>query len=296
MRKTSLLKKLILDEEIVVMPGAHDALSAKIIEMVGFKAVTLGGYAASAASIAKPDVSLLSLTEYVSIVRNIVEAVDLPFFADGDTGHGNVTNVQRTVRLFENAGVAGFFIEDQVFPKRCGHMEGKQIIPTEEMVAKIKAAVDARVDQDLVIMARTDALAISGLNEAIERANKYAEAGADLIFVEAPTSREDMLRCNREIQAPTMAIQIEGGKTPLLTTRELEELGFNVVVYPTATVYATAWALRGLWEGLKKNGSTKHWLDKVIPFNEFNTFIGLDTIREKESYYYKDIFEKLACK
>jgi carboxyvinyl-carboxyphosphonate phosphorylmutase len=293
MKKTSLLKKLIHDKEILVMPGAHDALSAKIIEQVGFKAVTMGGYAASAASIAKPDVSLLSLTEYVGIVRNIVEAVDLPLFVDGDTGHGNVTNVQRTVRLFENAGVAGLFIEDQVFPKRCGHMEGKQIIPTMEMVAKIKAAVDARVDQDLVIMARTDAFATDGLDEAIERGNRYAEAGADLIFVEAPTSREDMLRANREIKAPTNAIQIEGGKTPLLAVKELEELGFNVVVYPNVTVYATAWALRGLWEGLKKNGSTKHWLDKIIPFNEFNTLIGLDKIRELESYYYKDLFECL---
>jgi len=296
MRKTSLLKKLILDKEILVMPGAHDALSAKIIELVGFKAVTMGGYAASAASIAKPDVSLLSLTEYVNIARNIVQAVDLPLFVDGDTGHGNVTNVQRTVRVFENAGVAGLFIEDQVFPKRCGHMEGKQIISTQEMVAKIKAAVDARVDQDLVIMARTDAVATDGLDEAIERGNRYAEAGADLIFVEAPTSREDMLRSNREIKAPTNAIQIEGGKTPLLTVKELEELGFNVVVYPNVTVYATAWALRGLWEGLMKNGSTKHWLDKIIPFNEFNTLIGLDKVRELESFYYKDLFECLQQK
>jgi len=293
MKKTTILKNLILDKEILVMPGAHDALSAKIIEQVGFKAVTMGGYAASAASLAKPDVSLLTLTEYVNIVRNIVEAVDLPLFVDGDTGHGNVTNVQRTVRLFESAGVAGLFIEDQVFPKRCGHMEGKQIISTEEMVAKIKAAVDARVDQDLVIMARTDAVATDGLDEAIERGNRYAEAGADLIFVEAPTSKEEMLRSNREIKAPTNAIQIEGGKTPLLTVKELEELGFNVVVYPNVTVYATAWALKGLWEGLKRHGSTKHWLDKIIPFNEFNTLIGLDKVRELESYYYHDLLESL---
>lgn len=296
MKKTTLFKKLILDKEILVMPGAHDALSAKIIEQVGFKAVTMGGYAASAASLAKPDVSLMTLTEYVHIVRNIVDAVDIPLFVDGDTGHGNVTNVQRTVRLFESAGVAGFFIEDQVFPKRCGHMEGKQIISTDEMVAKIKAAVDARVDNDLVIMARTDAVAVSGLDEAIERSNRYAEAGADLIFVEAPTSKEDMRRCNREIKAPTNAIQIEGGKTPLLTVKELEELGFAVVVYPNITVYATAWMLRELWQGLKKNGTTKHWLDKIISFDEFNTLVGLNKIREKESYYYKDVFQKLSCK
>jgi carboxyvinyl-carboxyphosphonate phosphorylmutase len=296
MKKTSLLKKLILDDEILVMPGAHDALSAKIIELTGFKAVTMGGYAASAASLAKPDVSLLTLTEYVNIARNIVEAVDLPLFVDGDTGHGNVTNVQRTVRVFENAGVAGLFIEDQVFPKRCGHMEGKQIIPTMEMVAKIKAAVDARVDEELVIMARTDAIAVSGMGEAIERGNVYREAGADLIFVEAPTSKEDMLKINRKIDAPTCAIQIEGGKTPLLTTKELEELGFNVVVYPNATVYATAWTLRGLWEGLKRDGSTKAWLDKIIAFDEFNKLVGLDKIRETEVHYYKELVDCLNVK
>jgi methylisocitrate lyase len=296
MKRTTLLKKLILDEEILVMPGAHDALSARIIEQVGFKAVTMGGYAASAASLAKPDVSLMTLTEYLHIVRNVVEAVGIPLFVDGDTGHGNVTNVQRTVRLFESAGVAGLFIEDQVFPKRCGHMEGKQIIPADEMVAKIKAAVDARVDSDLVIMARTDAVAVSGLDEAIERSNRYAEAGADLIFVEAPTSREDMRRCNREIKAPTNAIQIEGGKTPLLTVKELEELGFAVVVYPNITVYAAAWMLRELWQGLMKHGTTSHFLDKIISFDEFNTLVGLDKIREKESYYYRDVLQKLSCK
>jgi carboxyvinyl-carboxyphosphonate phosphorylmutase len=293
MKKTTLFKKLMLDEEILVMPGCHDALSAKIIETVGFKAVTMGGYAATAASLAKPDVSILSLTENVGITRNIVQAVDLPLFVDGDTGHGNVTNVQRTVREFESAGVAGLFIEDQVFPKRCGHMEGKQIIPTVEMVAKLKAAVDARVDEDLVIMARTDAIATSGINEAIDRSNIYKEAGADLIFVEAPTSLEEMKYINESIDAPTLAIQIEGGKTPLLTTKELEDLGFNIVVYPNATVYATAWALKELWEGLMRDGTTKNFMDKMICFDDFNTFVGLDKVRELESHYYRDLFESL---
>jgi len=163
MKKTTFFKKLILDEEILILPGAFDALSAKIIEQVGFKAVTLGGYPASASLLGKPDVSLLTLTEMVNHTKNIVEAVDIPVFADGDTGHGNVTNVIRTVREFEKIGVAGLFIEDQLFPKRCGHMEGKKVIPTEEMIPKIKAAVDTRIDQDLVIMARTDALAVYGI-------------------------------------------------------------------------------------------------------------------------------------
>ena len=296
MRKTTLFKKLMLDKEILVMPGCHDALSAKIIEKVGFKAVTMGGYAASAASLAKPDVSILSLTENVAIVRNIVQAVDLPLFVDGDTGHGNVTNVQRTIREFENAGVAGLFIEDQVFPKRCGHMEGKQIISAMEMVAKLKAAVDARVDEDMVIMARTDAIAVAGIEEAIERSNLYKEAGADLIFVEAPTSLEEMKHINESIDAPTLAIQIEGGKTPLLTTKELEELGFSIVVYPNATVYATAWALKELWEGLMREGTTRNFMERMICFEDFNTFIGLDKIRELESYYYGDLFKSLKKK
>lgn len=293
MKKTTLFRKLMLDKEIFVIPGCHDALSAKIVELVGFKAVTMGGYAASAASLAKPDVSLLTLTEYVNIARNIVQAVDLPLFVDGDTGHGNVTNVGRTVRVFENAGVAALFIEDQVFPKRCGHMEGKQIIPTAEMVAKVKAAVDARVDADLVIMARTDAIAVYGIGDAIERANLYREAGADLIFVEAPRSVEEMRRINTNVDAPTLAIQLEGGKTPLLTTKDLQEIGFNVVVYPNATVYATAWALKGLWETLKKEGTTRSFTDRMIGFDDFNTLVGLDKIRELESFYYRDLFESL---
>lgn len=293
MKKTTLFRKLMLDKEIFVIPGCHDALSAKIVELVGFKAVTMGGYAASAASLAKPDVSLLTLTEYVNIARNIVQAVDLPIFVDGDTGHGNVTNVGRTVRVFENAGVAALFIEDQVFPKRCGHMEGKQIIPTAEMVAKVKAAVDARVDEDLVIMARTDAIAVYGIDDAIERANLYREAGADLIFVEAPRSVEEMRRINTNVDAPTLAIQLEGGKTPLLTTKDLQEIGFNVVVYPNATVYATAWALKGLWETLKKEGTTRRFTDRMIGFDDFNTLVGLDKIRELESFYYRDLFESL---
>lgn len=293
MKKTTLLKNMMLEEEILVMPGCHDALSARIVEMSGFKAVTIGGYAATAASLAKPDVSLLTLTEYTHIVRNIVQAVDLPLFVDGDTGHGNVTNVQRTVREFERAGVAGFFIEDQVFPKRCGHMEGKQIVPALEMVAKIKAAVDARIDDDLVIMARTDAIATDGIEEAIERANQYREAGADLLFVEAPASLEDMKRLNKAIDGPTMAIQIEGGKTPLLTTKELEELGFNIVVYPNASVYAVSWALRDLWTTLQNEGTTRNHMDKMINFDEFNELVGLDVIRERESYYCEDLYQSL---
>jgi methylisocitrate lyase len=173
MKKTTLLKRCILAPEILVMPGAHDALSARIIEKTGFSAFFVGGYSATAALLGKPDISLLTLTEMVGHAARLSEAVDIPFLMDADTGYGGVLNVARTVREMERAGAAGLFIEDQVFPKRCGHMEGKQVIATEDMIAKIKAALDARSDQDFIIMARTDALAVFGIQEAIERGNLY---------------------------------------------------------------------------------------------------------------------------
>jgi len=288
MKKTTTLKKLILDKEILIMPAAYDGASARIIEQVGFKAVTLGGYAVSASLLGKPDVSLLTLTEMATYTRNITEAVDIPVFVDGDTGHGNVTNVMRTIREFEKAGAAGLFIEDQIFPKRCGHMEGKQVIAAEEMIPKIKAAVDTRIDKDLIIMARTDAFATHGIDEAIARGNRYREAGADLIFVEAPTSKEDMIRLNEEIDAPTMAIQGEGGKTPLMTAKELEQIGYSVVVYPGSALYAAAWAVRRVMEELITSGTTAGWTDKMITLGDINQVLGLDKIREMENHYYEN--------
>jgi carboxyvinyl-carboxyphosphonate phosphorylmutase len=287
MKKTTLLRKLILDKEILIMPVAYDAIAAKIIEQVGFKAVALGGYATSASLLGKPDVSLLTLTEIVTHTRNVSETVDLPVFVDGDTGHGNVINVIRMVRELEKAGAAGLFIEDQSFPKRCGHTEGKEVIPAEEMIPKIKAAVDSREDPDFIIMARTDALAIYGIGEAIDRANKYREAGADLLFIEAPTSKEELIKINLEVDAPTMAIQGEGGKTPILTAKELEAMGYNVVVYPASALYAAAWAVRSVMEELITDGTTKGFVDKMITFSDFNQLLGLNEIRGKERYYYK---------
>lgn len=287
MKKTTILKKLLLDTEILVMPGAFDAVSAKIIEQTGFKAITLGGGPASASLLGKPDVSLLTLTEIATYTRNITEAVDIPVFVDGDTGHGGVINVMRTIRELERSGAAGIFIEDQVFPKRCGQMEAAQVIPPEEMIAKIKAAVDTRIDRDLIIMARTDAFATHGIDEAIERGNRYRKAGADLIFVEAPASKEDMIRIAREVEAPIMAIQAEGGKTPLVPTKELEEMGYNVVVYPGSALHAAAWAVRQVMEELITSGTAAGWMGKMITLGDFNQVLGLDKIRKWENYYYE---------
>jgi 2,3-dimethylmalate lyase len=292
MKKTTLLKQLVLDKEILIMPGAFDALSARIVEQAGFKCTTLGGYPTSAVRLAKPDVSLLTMTEMVEHTRYMAEAVDIPLLVDGDTGHGNVTNVIRTVKQFEKAGAAGLFLEDQVFPKRCGHMAGKEVIPTDEMIAKLKAAVDARADQDFIIMARTDALAVHGIDEAIERGNRYREAGADLIFIEAPPSVEDMRRINREVNAPTSANMIEGGRTPVVSAKELEEIGYAVATFPLSALYAMAWAVRWVMDELSRSGTTKACFERMTLFNDFNQLVGLQGVRDVEAHYYSDLLKK----
>ena len=286
MKNTILFKQYVLDKNILVMPGAPDALTAKVIEKTGFRALVAGGYAISASYLGKPDVSLLTLTEMVNNVARISDAVKIPVFADADTGHGNTTNVIRTVKEMEKAGAAAMFLEDQLFPKMCGHMEGKQVIAVQDMIPKIKAAVDARMDQDFMIMARTDALAPLGIDEAIERANLYREAGADLIFVEAPKTIEEMIRITREVQAPTMANNVEGGKTPLLPAKQLEEIGYSIVAFPTAATYAITRAVGNLMGEILKEGTSEGFLDRMMTFEEFNTFIGLPEVRQTERKYY----------
>jgi 2,3-dimethylmalate lyase len=288
-KKTTLFRQLVHDPTILIMPGAHDALSARIIAKAGFKALAVGGYAVSASYLGRPDVGLLTLTEMVDHFARIVEASDLPVLADGDTGHGNVTNVVRTVKEIERTGAAAMFLEDQLFPKRCGHMEGKAVIPAAEMIAKIQAAVDARTDEEFAIMARTDALAPHGLDEAIERANRYCEAGADMIFVEAPRTVADMHRITGEVKAPTMANNVEGGKTPFLSARELQAIGYQLVAFPTSAVYAISSALAGLMKELFENGTSEGFRDRMMAFEEFNRFIGLPLIRETERKYYEHL-------
>lgn len=285
MRKTALLRKLIEDEEILMIPVAHDALCARIAEQSGFRAVFTAGYANSASILGKPDVSLLTLTEMAEAASRIADAVNVPVFADGDTGHGNVTNVIRTVNLFEKAGVAGLFIEDQVSPKRCGHLAGKQVVSPEEMVSKLRAALDARSDPDFVIMARTDALAVNGIDDAIYRANLYREAGADMIFVEAPESVDQMKRIIKEVKAPHMANMLPGGKTPMLTAKELQEIGYSVVAYATACTYTITKAVRDLFEALHRTGTTAGFEDRMVKFDEFNRLVGLEEIKEIEEKY-----------
>ena len=283
MRRTTRLRELIAAPEILVMPGVHDALGARLAETAGFSAITAGGYGATATLLGRPDSSQLSLTELSEMYSRLCDATPLPLLADADTGFGNVTNVARTVRLYEKAGVAGLFIEDQVFPKRCGHMAGKAVIPAADWLAKIKAALDARVDPDLVVMARTDALAVNGLDDASERAQLARETGADLLFVEAPTDVAQMRRICAEIPGPCLANNLETGRSPLLAAAELQRIGYAVVVFPVAATYAVAFALRELFATIRRTGSTAECLPRLLAFDEFNELVGLASQRDREA-------------
>jgi len=275
----------ILRGDVFVMPVVHDALCAKIAERAGFRAIFSAGYANSASLLGMPDVNLLAMTEMVDAARRISGAVKIPVIADADTGYGNVTNVVRTVREYKRSGAAGIIIEDQVSPKRCGHMSGKDIVPREEMTAKIRAALDVRESDDFFIIARTDSLSVNGIDDAIERANLYREEGADMTFVEAVETVDHMRRVIDETEGPHMANMIPGGRTPLLTVEELTEIGYRVVAYPTINTYAVARATADIFEHLLAGGSFEGIEDRLMDFDEFNDLVGLDEMREKERRY-----------
>jgi carboxyvinyl-carboxyphosphonate phosphorylmutase len=287
MKMSKKLRNLFKEKRTIVAPGAHDVLTARIIEQTGFDAVYMTGYGTSASVLGRPDVGLLTMTEMVERARNIADIINVPLIADADTGYGDVINVIRTVREYEKVGVACIQLEDQVAPKKCGHMLGREIIPAEEMVRKIKAALDARTDPDFMIMARTDARTNYGYEEAIRRCKLYKEAGADIIFFESPESKEEMEKLNKELgDTLTLANMLEKGRTPLLNVAELEQLGYNLVIFCVSSVYVTARAVKELMEYLKENGTTKDLIqDKMISFEEFNTMIGLDDIRAIEEKY-----------
>jgi carboxyvinyl-carboxyphosphonate phosphorylmutase len=279
------LRALLRGDEPVLAPGAYDALSARIVAEAGFAAVYMTGYGTSAGLLGRPDVGLLSLAEMVENARRIVLAVDSPVIADADTGYGNALNARRTIQSYENAGVAGVHIEDQVTPKKCGHMEDKQLIPAEEMVQKLRAAVDARRDPDFVIIARTDARAVLGLEAAIERGHRYQEAGADVIFVEAPQSEAELEAVGRAFDVPLLFNWADSGKSPLLPVERLRELGFRLIIYPVSTLFAATKAMMGVVEEIRRSGTTHAYQDRMMQFPDFNRFIGLPEVLRQEKEY-----------
>jgi carboxyvinyl-carboxyphosphonate phosphorylmutase len=268
---------------ILVAPGAHDALTARIVDRAGFEAVYFTGAGVSYTHLGAPDLGLASLTEMTMRLAAVAEATRLPVIADADTGYGGVLNVRRTIREFERAGAAAIQLEDQVFPKRCGHLDGKAVVPVEEMVGKIRAAVDARRDPDTLVIARTDARGPLGLEAALARARRYREAGADVLFVEAPASRDELARIAAALPPPVMANMVEGGRTPLCPAHELEAMGYRLVIFPGAAVRAAAAAMVKVMDALKRHGTTAGALDAMLSFDELNALLGLPVWRELEA-------------
>lgn len=279
------LRSLLDDAGPVVAPGAFNALFAKLIEEAAFPAVYLSGAGVANSLLGLPDLGILTQTEMVAVADRVCQAVDVPVIADGDTGYGGVHNVARTVQLYERAGVAAIQLEDQEFPKKCGHFEGKQVVEPEEMIQRILAARDARSGPDgILIIARTDARAPLGLDEAIDRARAYGAAGADLLFVEAPRSEEELARVGAELEGHRlMANMVEFGKTPLLPADDLAALGFSLVIYPGAITRSVVPATRAVLEELKLRGTTAGWLDQMASFQDVNEVLGLTEADEWEA-------------
>ncbi len=281
------LRELLAAPAPVVAPGAYDALSARLVEQAGFEVVYMTGFGASASLLGRPDVGLLGGGEMADQLRRIVDAVERPVIADADTGYGNAINVVRTVRTYEQAGVAALHLEDQVMPKKCGHMSGKAVIPAAEMVGKIRAAAEARRDPDLVLIARTDAAAVHGLDEAISRARAFAEAGADVLFVEAPTSEDDIARVAGELAgvAPLVFNWAEGGRTPPISLERITELGFSLVIYPIATLLAATAGVTAVLETIRRDGTPAAAMSGLPTFDGFTELIGLPEVHDLEQRY-----------
>ena len=278
------MRALIARRGYTMVPGAYDTLTARLVEAAGFEAVYLTGGGFSRAN-GYPDLGLLTMSENVRFIGLTVEAVGIPVIADADTGYGNAINVIRTVREYEKSGVAAFHIEDQVSPKKCGHYEGKEVISLGEMVGKISAAVDTRRDPELVIIARTDARAIEGLQAALDRVNAYLEAGADVGFVEAPQNVEELRIVAREVRGPALVNVFEGGKTPMVAARELEAIGFRLGIYPSQTHRAAIRAAQRVLAALKEDGDTNRVERDMASFQEREDAVGTAHWRGLEEKY-----------
>jgi 2-methylisocitrate lyase-like PEP mutase family enzyme len=280
------LRALLAGSELVQAPGAYDALSARIVEAAGFPAVYMTGFGSSAGLLGRPDVGLLSAAEMVENARRMAAAVSVPLIADADTGYGNPLNVMRTVEMFEAVGVAGIHIEDQMAPKKCGHMEGKQVVSAEEMVQKLRAAVRARRDPHFVLIARTDARAVFGLEDAIRRGHLYREAGADVLFIEAPESEAECEAIGRAFAGiPLLFNWADSGKTPPMPLDRVRAFGYRLVIYPISTLLAATTAMQQVVATIARQGTPLPYADRMLTFPAFNEFIGLPEVRALEQEF-----------
>ena len=279
------LRNRLKSKKPLVIPGVYDALGAKIAQKVGFEAMFQTGYGTSATLFGMPDYGFIGATETVDNARRICRAVSVPVIVDSDTGYGNALSVWKIVKELESAGAAGIFLEDQRWPKRCGHMQGKEVIPQEEYTEKLSAALDARESKDFIIVARTDARATEGLDAAIERGKQNKKTGANAIFVEAPRSLKEMKKIGKEINAPLVANMIEGGATPLSSAETLNKMGFKIILYPLSVLYANTVATRNILKELKKSGNTTKYKQKVVNFDQFNDLVELPKFRKMEKKY-----------
>lgn len=273
------------DSKPLVVPGVYDAIGARIAQKVGFEAMFQTGYGTSATLLGMPDYGFIGSTETVENARRICQAVSVPVIVDADTGYGNPLSVWKIVRELEAAGASGIFLEDQKWPKRCGHMTGKEVITKEEYAEKLRAALDARKNKDFIIVARTDARATEGLDSAIERGLEYKKIGADAIFVEAPKSIVEMKKIGQSINAPLVANMIEGGATPLLSATKLHQMGFKLILYPLSILFANAFASLQILRELRKSGTTTKFKKNLVPFEQFNDIVDLTKFRKMEKKY-----------
>jgi carboxyvinyl-carboxyphosphonate phosphorylmutase len=285
-QKAPRLADLLRGREPILAPGAYDALTSRMIEQAGFPAVYMTGFGTSASLLGRPDVGLLTMSQMVDNARRIAQAVDVPVIADADTGYGNPLNVIRTVQEYELAGVSAIHIEDQVTPKKCGHMENKQVVPASEMAEKIHAAVEARTTGDFLIIARTDARAVEGLDSALRRARAYREAGADVLFIEAPQNEDEIARVARAFPSvPLLFNWAEGGKTPPMSLERLKEFGYRIIIFPISTLLTAAKAIRAALEEIKAHGTPVRLFPDRAAFQEFNEGIGLAEIQQLEKRF-----------
>lgn len=278
-------RNMLKSKKPIVIPGIYDAIGAKIVEKVGFDAMFQTGYGTSATLLGMPDYGFIGSADTTDNARRICRAVNVPVIVDVDTGYGNALSVWKLVRELENAGASGIFLEDQRWPKRCGHMQGKEVISQDEYTEKLSAALDARKNKDFVIVARTDARATLGLDEAIERAKLNKKTGADVIFVEAPRSLEEMRKIGREINAPLVANMIEGGATPIISSDKLFQLGYNVILYPLSVLFANTYSTLTVLKELKKKKTTRAFRKKMVNFDQFNEIVELGKFKKLEKRY-----------